>query len=415
MQDKTEQKGGPPSREPDAGARSGARVSYEELIRKGVFLFYREQERDAVEYLTSALTQNPDDQRARYLICLAAQLHSDEKLIEEMCAQARRIAPQNPYALACEGVRFMCYCNWARADEYFEQALFLVPNDVDLWFGRGMLYSGAGQYEKSVGAYLRVVTLDPGNVSGHVSLGDAYADIGEHEAAVTHYERAQALDPEAENPHQRLGRHFFYTGRPDEAARELQMAIEEQPDVPMSYFFLLAIHRQRGQTDAALDTYRAIRRRCGDQPDATGEMFEQIGAWEDALRDYRRSVEHDPEDTETRAGLVRCYRELGRWPELIDECREVLRRSPDNSSIRAELGSVLFRLGRYEEAIAECENVLAHDHLNSSACTTMADALTMLGRIEGASRAMAQLEQEQQKAGREYQRKFYGGTPNGSA
>ena len=79
-----------------AGESYIARVTFDELMSRGVYLFYRQHEHDAVECLRLALTQQPTDLRARYLISLAAQLHSDEETIEQMAQSAREIDPRMP-------------------------------------------------------------------------------------------------------------------------------------------------------------------------------------------------------------------------------------------------------------------------------------------------------------------------------
>jgi tetratricopeptide (TPR) repeat protein len=393
-----------------AGEGYIARVTFDELMSRGVYLFYRQQENDAVEYLRLALTQQPSDLRARYLIALAAQLHSDEETIEQMAQTAREIDPQNAYALACEGVRFMDLANFARADQYFEHALLKIPSDVDLWFGRGMLYDYSGEHERAIGAYLHVVQLDAANVAGRIALGNAYADTGEYQAAFSEYERARRLDPHTDNPHLRLGKDLFFARRLKEAAAEFEQATLEEPERCPAWFFLLAVHRQTDSSDEALDVYHEIRRRFNGHPELTAELFEQTGAWQDAVREYRRLLETSPEDPDLHASLAVCYRELGAWENVVEECRAGIVLEPENSHICRELGNALFRLGRYESAIRECRKAVELDRYDFGAYTIIADCLVLLGRTEMATSILQQQERLQQEAWTDYQNKYYGGS-----
>jgi tetratricopeptide (TPR) repeat protein len=377
-------------------------------MARGVSLFYREQEHDAVEYLRSALQQQPADLRARYLICLAAQLHSDEETIEDMSRAARKLDPRNAYALACAGVWFMDLANFARADQYFEQALLRIPNDVDLWFGRGMLYDYWGEREKAIGAYLRVVTLDSNNVSGRISLGNAYAASGDYDAAFEQYAKARELAPDSENPHSRLGRDLFYAGALGSALPEFRAAINEEPDTPVPYFFLLAGLRQTGKADEILEIYEEIRRRFSDRPQHTGPLFEQIGAWDDALRDYRRALEEQPDDARLHYRLASCLRDTRRWEEAIPEYRHVARLAPTHRSVHEELAGALLRTGQYEEAITVARQAIALDACNFSAYSTLADALFVLGKAGQATTVLEQQERLQQQARDRYQAKYFG-------
>lgn len=392
-----------------AGEGYIARVTFDELMSRGVYLFYRQHENDAVEYLRLALTQQPSDLRARYLISLAAQLHGDEETIEQMAQSAREIDAQNAYALACEGVRFMDLANFARADQYFEHALLKIPSDIDLWFGRGMLHDYSGEHERAIGAYLHVVQLDAANVAGRIALGNAYADTGDFEAAFNEYERARRLDPHTDNPHFRLGKDLFFARQLKEAASEFEQATLDEPDRCPPYFFLLAALRQTGRTDEALDAYHEIRRRFNRYPEQTAGLFEQTGAWQDAVREYRRLLETSPDDPALHENLAACYRELGAWENVAEECRAGIVLEPEDTHIRRELGNALFRLGRYESAIRECRKALELDRHNFGAYTIIADCLVLLGRTEMAATILQQQERLQQEAWTDYQSKYYGG------
>jgi tetratricopeptide (TPR) repeat protein len=393
------------------GSLRAARVSFEELMTKGVDLFYRERERDAVDYLRSALEQQPNDLRARYLIALAAQLHSDEATVEQMSLDAQAIDPQNAYTLACLAVRFMDYANYSRADEYFEQALIKIPNDVDFWFGRGMLYDYAGDPNKAVNAYLRVVTLDPANVGAHVALGHAYADAGDFEAAFRAYSRARELDPESDNPHYRLGRDLLYRGALVPALQEMHLAKEEEPDRPGPYFFLLSAYRGNGRIDEAIDIYRQVRTRFQDRPRDSAEMFYQIDAFEDAIRDYRRALARDPEDFDSRHALASCYRSLGRWEDALAEFELLLEADPQDPFIRRSLAEARFRLGRFVDAARDAGLLIERDEFDFTAYDILANSLVMQGRTEEAARIQERQEQLRGKAASEFQRKFFGGQP----
>jgi len=387
-----------------------ARVPFDELMSRGRALFYRLQERDAVEYLRAALDRRPDDLHARYLICLAAQMHSDERTIEQLSVAAQEIDPHDSYALACEAVRFINYANYQRADQYFEQAIGRVPNDVDLWFGRGMLFDYSGDHLKAVNAYLRVLALDRSNVSGHICLGNAYSSIGDFESAYTHYAKAKELAPDTDNAHLRLGRDFFFGGNPGRAILEFRQAIAEEPHVIQGYFFLFAVLRNLHKSDEALDVYSEIRKRFPDHPDLTGVLFEQFGAVQDAVRDYQQVLARNPDDLDTRSSLAKCLKDLRRWEEAIAQYETLIQKEPTNSEAYSDLAGILYSLGRYEAAASAAQKAIDLDRL-SGAYTTLADALVMLGRTETATKTLRRRHLIQQQAWAEYQRKYYGGSP----
>jgi tetratricopeptide (TPR) repeat protein len=304
----------------------------------------------------------------------------------------------------------MDYTNYLRADQYFDQALSRIPNDVDLWFGRGMLYDYSGEHLKAVNAYLRVTTLERNNIGGHICLGSAYAAIGDYDSALTHYQRSKALAPDTDNAHLRLGRDFFFSGNPGRAIPEFRQVIAEEPGVVQSYFFLFAIYRNLHKVDEAIDIYTEIRQRFPDHPDVTGVLFEQFGASQDAIRDFQQVLASNPNDLDTRYSLARCLRDAQRWEDAVQQYRLLTEQDPDNSHAHSELAAVLYGLGRHEEAVAAAQKAIELDRY-SEAYTTLADAMVMLGRTETAAKTLKRQQLLQQQAWVEYQRKYHGGTP----
>lgn len=382
-------------------------IGFEELIRRGVFLFYRQREREALECLRSALKAQPRDLRARYLISLAALSQSDEATIEQMTRSARQLAPQNAYTLACSAVWFTYYSNYSRADQFFEQALLQIPNDVHLWFGRGMAYDLAGEREKAIGAYLHVVTLDPDNVSGHLSLGSAYAETGEFETAYEHYVRARELSTDVENPHSRFGRDLLFAGMVNEASAEFQQAIAEEPDSPAAYFYLLLCYRSAGKSDEALAIYQEIRQRFQNRPEETASYFVQFGMPKEAIRDYTRALAAQPDAIPLRILLANCYCDAGQWDAAACEYRKVIGVEPANRDVWVALGEALFRLGRYRQSIAALRRALELDPDDPAGYSTLADALILEGKTKLASDVLERQERLQQQALLNYQAKYF--------
>ncbi|MEO0108761.1 MAG: tetratricopeptide repeat protein, partial [candidate division WOR-3 bacterium] len=373
--------------------------------------FYRERECDAVRYFQSAVQCKPDNLRARYLICLAAHMQGDDTLLEQTCTQARQINRHDPYALACEAIRFLDYANYPLADQYFEQALLAVPNDVGFWFGRGLLYEYSGEREKAIGAYLRVIALDPRNVSGRLALGDAYADVGDFDRAMAEYVRAKELAPDTLNPHLRLGKVLMYAGAARPAIAAFREAIAEEPEKADAYVFLLACLRNLGDADEVLDVYAEIRRRFDDQPANSASLFQRIGAYSEAIREYRRAKELAPGDVSLRVALASCLRELGEWEAAAAEYQDLLELDPRDQVARRELAVALFRMGQYEAAAVEARRAIELDSTDTSAYGVLSDALVMQGKTRAAAAALATMERIQRKAQDEFQRKFFGHRP----
>ena len=67
------------------------------------------------------------------------------------------------------------------------------------WYDKGASYFDVGDYDKAIGAYKQVITIQPHNASAHFNLGYAYFLIGNKGAALDEYEILKSLDQDLAN------------------------------------------------------------------------------------------------------------------------------------------------------------------------------------------------------------------------
>jgi len=77
------------------------------------------------------------------------------------------------------------------------------------------------------------------------------------------------------------------------------------------------------------------------------------GRHEEAIAEYRKSVDADPSFTEAMHGLSRAYQEAGRLDEAIDISRRISEVDPDDVLAYTSLSILYQRKGMVPEAEAE--------------------------------------------------------------
>ena len=82
------------------------------------------------------------------------------------------------------------------------------------------------------------------------------------------------------------------------------------------------------------------------------------GEYELAIREYRRSLELDPNDPETYFGLAEAYRVKGLYGDAEAQLREALRLDPGHQEARLNLGVVLLHQENWAEAIVENQKLI---------------------------------------------------------
>jgi tetratricopeptide (TPR) repeat protein len=131
----------------------------------------------------------------------------------------------------------------AGADEHFEAALRLAPDNVSALIGLAAFHISSvtlllvperepwlGQAEKLL---LRAIALDPEASPAHYFLGVLRRVRGELEPALVSFARALELNPSLAPAHAQVGHVLNRLGRPDEAIEHIRYAIRLSPNDPL--------------------------------------------------------------------------------------------------------------------------------------------------------------------------------------
>lgn len=126
----------------------------------------------------------------------------------------------------------------AEAEQDYQEAVKLAPNDVRTHIALGNLYifehkQGPAQLE-----FMKVLEIEPKNPAAHVALGNLYADQNQNGLAEGQYRAAIALDPSRSNYHSDLAGILAKEGKNPEAEAEFRTAIGLDPKNAQAHFQL---------------------------------------------------------------------------------------------------------------------------------------------------------------------------------
>jgi tetratricopeptide (TPR) repeat protein len=235
-----------------------------------------------------------------------------------------------------------------------------------------------------------------------------YAMEGEFAGAMSQYRRAKEVEPTLENPHQKLGRDYYFGGLLGEAVSEFGQAVEEEPEEPAAWFYLLDCIRRMGRADDAIDLYKEIRDRFGDDPELISGYYEHFQMKREALASLEKLVEQKPEDVRALVRLSNAYTDSDRVPEAIDAAERAAALSPTDAQVFTLLGQLYLKLGDNRLSLERCRRAIRLDRNAQTAYITMADALLFLGKQEDSHAAIVEMERVREEAWQRYQAKFSG-------
>ena len=270
-----------------------------------------------------AVAANPRDPGAhfQFAVCLLALGRNDDA--RRQFDQVQRLAGDSPYL------------------EYYLGQLDLLSND----------YASA---IKRLGS----VAESPHFPDTAFHLGVAYVSAGDVTNGIKWLERAAKLSPNDYRVHYRLGRAYSTAGREQDAVRELDLYTrlrdEHKNNEKDVRACAGALHTQ------PLPAAREVCQRMFDPNDPEkltllGQLYGDVGAFEDALDPLRRAVQLDPKSFDAWHNLGVTYFRLQQYAEARAPLQTAVTLRPEFYGSVVLLGATLYMLGDDDAALPVLE------------------------------------------------------------
>jgi tetratricopeptide (TPR) repeat protein len=185
-------------------------------------------------------------------------------------------------------------------------------------------YSATGEYKKAIELLGPVVDRPPYDEEAHLLLIGAQQASGDSEGVFALATRAQRRFPRSPQVAAWVGFQLQFSGRYEEAEKELRRAIELEPSFGVPYQLLGEIYLKREEYVAAVE-------------------------W------FRKAVDIMPEDVETLMGLGRALAALDKTDAALEALRSAARIAPENAQAHLHLSRLYFRLGDEAKAHEEAD------------------------------------------------------------
>jgi tetratricopeptide (TPR) repeat protein len=124
------------------------------------------------------------------------------------------------------------------------RALAIDPNSVRATYYDGLLQRRAGNTEKEIADFQKVVEMFPQSRDARRELGITYYQKNENKAALEQFEALQQIDPDDLTAHYNLSILYRRMGKPKEAAEQQAMFVDKKvdPGAPTYSLNYLRIH-----------------------------------------------------------------------------------------------------------------------------------------------------------------------------
>ncbi|MBK9967374.1 MAG: tetratricopeptide repeat protein [Holophagales bacterium] len=243
--------------------------------------------------------------------------------------------------------------------------------------------------ERAIEASGRAARLEPGLAPVEETRGRIGLLLGRPDEAETAFQKALKAQPLSVEARLGLAMALNRLGRHEDAAREFRRAVEIQPGWWSTHSHLGVFQLTTGNLAAALDSFRTA---LGLSPDNTrvldnlGVTLQQLGRHEEAIVEYRRSIEIRP-TASALSNLGTCLFVLGRYAEAVKAYERAASMNPGDATLWVNLGDALRwnseprerTLRAYRHAIELLEADLALTPRDADRETSLALALARTG------------------------------------
>jgi tetratricopeptide (TPR) repeat protein len=268
--------------------------------------------------------------------------------------------------LANKGVTLITFGDIQGGIGYFEQALTIAPDNLDILHIASRSLVEAGLANEALSMCEKALSIDPGDYDALNDKGIALAYLNHPEEALRCFEQLLEIDPLAAEMHVNMGAILCdYLGQPAAALVCFTKATQLNPNLLNAWLNRGIAQSKLGHFQEALESFDQALKvdpSCIKALLRAGALLnDQLGHPEEALRLFESALRLAPESAEAWHDRGVALQALGRVREALESYRMAIEYDPDAVSSLQNLGLLLFQLGDFKQALQCFQRALEID------------------------------------------------------
>jgi tetratricopeptide (TPR) repeat protein len=350
-------------------------------------LLVKEQLRDAVDELNTAIAINPDFIPARLILASTQLQQGYPDGAVDVLLDAHAAAPDNTEVLRLLGVSYLHMGEHNKAHTYFQRILEIDPESARAH----QILAGLALAKKNVGEAiqhcLKALEAEPQNVDIHFLLGLAYLQRGRLEGAEGQFRRV--LDLRTRHPGARMNLARVYIRRRQFTLAEEQLlrCLQEDPALTEPRYRLAALYIKEEKWQEAKEQLDKILELDTDNRakalTALAEFHRRRGDKDEALSAARRALTADPNFLTAHLFIASLHRADQNWGTALAELEAALKKNRAFAP-GYEAAVIHMHLGQYREALRVFDRALRNDVARRHTLIGSAAANQFLGDYQAA-------------------------------
>lgn len=267
------------------------------------------------------------------------------------------------------------------------------PENDEIRATLAKLLSWQGSHAEATSLYREIMRRHPADLDVRTALARVLSWHIDRKEARTLYESVLLEDPRHAEALQGFGDLLFWESRSKDALPYYERAYSITQD-PAIAERIASITRAMLQPDnpppAAIPNLPATER---TERMAKAQVFEQNGAYKEAITAYQQILATYPADDDIRGNLARALARDRQFEQAAALYRDILTRHPSDRDIQIGLARVLSWNKQYDSAIQLFREILQQDSTNQEALGGLADTLFWSGATREAGEHYTRLYQ----------------------
>ena len=359
-----------------AGASSGSRerldpkrvIDLHLAVERGLEFFFLRRIEAADAELRRVVARDPDNLQALGTLAKIRVIQKRFEDAEKLSRRAVALDPENPDLHVVMGQVALGRGEIEMALTAFEVALEIDPRWLDAAIYRVRCLDRLGRRPEAVAALEEILARDPDHGRSQVAWAELVElPVGRLAAAEERLHKVTEEDPGLAEAWRVLGQ-VLEEGQRFEEAREIyRRGLEAVPGEGTLHARSGAVMARLGRPEEArreLELALAAGQNTASVHYGLASLAIRGGDWRRVEQHARRATELDPNLSGAWNLFAASQEELGRPSEALVAYDEAIRSDPDNERARFNRGLLLLRLERFAAAGAAFEEVLAQrkDH-----------------------------------------------------
>jgi len=162
-------------------------------------------------------------------------------------------------------------------------------------------------------------------------------------------------------PHNNLGAAYLEKGRIDEGTRELEIALQINPDMQEAHNNLGTVYLKQGHFNEAVEKFLFVLKRNPyyfKAHNKIGVAYLELNRFDDAIRSFKNAIKLNPDYADAYYNLGIVYEKLGKPEEALKEYKIAVGLKPDLIVMRNNLGVNYYKKGKFDDAIRIYQTII---------------------------------------------------------